>query len=99
MTPFEWFISLPLLTQMFFVYLAVINIITFFAFGLDKFAATQGNRRTPEKKLWFLSAIGGSLGAISAMEFFAHKRRKVSFYGFVFLCFILHLFLIMFILQ
>lgn len=75
------------------------NLVTFFAFGVDKLAATLGNRRTPEKTLWLLTALGGSLGAIGGMEFFAHKRRKVSFYSIVCLLFFLHLLLVLFVLQ
>ncbi|MFH1947064.1 MAG: DUF1294 domain-containing protein [Candidatus Magasanikbacteria bacterium] len=32
-----------------------------------------------EKMLWILSAIGGSIGALLAMNFFRHKTKKLSF--------------------
>lgn len=91
MTPIEWFVQLPLLSQILLAYICIITIITFFAFGIDKLAASLGNRRTPEKTLWVLTALGGSLGALAAMEFFKHKRRKPSFYTIVVLLFLVQL--------
>lgn len=90
MTPIEWYLSLPLFTEMFLAYVIAINIITFFAFGIDKLAATAQRRRTPETTLWILTALGGSIGALAGMEFFKHKRRKVSFYSVVLLFFLIH---------
>jgi len=89
-TPIEWYIALPLLSQLLLAYLLVINIVTFFAFGIDKLAASMGNRRTPEKTLWIFTGLGGSIGALLAMEFFKHKRRKVSFYSIVVILFFVH---------
>lgn len=64
-------------------YLAAINVFTFLMFGWDKWMAQGSARgqawRTPEKVLWLLSLVGGSLGAIAGMKTFRHKTRKVSF--------------------
>lgn len=60
-------------------YLIAINILTFLVFGYDKWMATGHAWRTPEKVLWILSLLGGSLGAIAGMKTFRHKTRKVSF--------------------
>ena len=79
MTPVEWFLALGLVDQLLLFYLALINVLTFFFFGYDKLSATLDHRRVREKVLWFLSLIGGSVGAIIATEFFRHKRRKHSF--------------------
>lgn len=99
MTPIEWYLSLPLISELLIAYLALINVVTFFAFGIDKLAATASNRRTPEKTLWILTAIGGSIGALAGMEFFKHKRRKVSFYSVVVLLFLLHVMLVYLFIQ
>ncbi len=57
----------------------MINIITFFYFGLDKLKSQLQHRRISEKMLWILSAIGGSVGALLGMNFFRHKTKKLSF--------------------
>ena len=65
------------------IYLAAINILTFCVYGADKRRAKrQGARRTPEKTLLGLAAIGGSLGALLGMQVFRHKTRHWYFrYG------------------
>jgi uncharacterized membrane protein YsdA (DUF1294 family) len=98
-TPIAWFLELAIFTQLFIVALIIINIITFFAFGIDKIAASLGQRRTPEKALWILTALGGSLGALAGMEFFKHKRRKVSFYSIITIFFLVHILLLLLALQ
>ena len=60
-------------------YLVIINIVTFLAYGLDKAQAKSHRWRTPEKTLWFLALIGGSIGALLAMNQFRHKTKKLSF--------------------
>ena len=61
------------------LYLLVINLITFFIFAIDKFKATRSSRRVSEKKLWFFSLAGGSIGALLSMKLFRHKTKKLSF--------------------
>lgn len=65
------------------VYLAAVNVLTFFAYGGDKLRAkTEGARRTPEKTLLGLAVIGGSLRALLGMQVFRHKTRHWYFkYG------------------
>ena len=63
------------------VWLGLVNIVTFIAFGVDKYKAESGDYRIPEIKLYLLSAIGGSIGAIWAMKVFHHKTHKRSFYS------------------
>ena len=75
----EWFIQLNLISQFLIIYLVIINIITFFYFGIDKIKAKFSHQRISEKTLWFLPAIGGSMGALVGMNFFKHKTRKNSF--------------------
>ncbi|MCR5294953.1 MAG: DUF1294 domain-containing protein [Lachnospiraceae bacterium] len=61
------------------LYLIAINVITFIAFGLDKWKAQHGKWRIKEKTLLGLSFIGGALGGLCAMYVFRHKIRKPVF--------------------
>ena len=45
-------------------YLAVINVITFGLYGLDKYRAMNNMWRIPEKTLLGAAAVGGAYGAI-----------------------------------
>ena len=60
-------------------YLIGVNIFNLFLFGFDKFFAIQGWRRVPEKVLWLISLLGGSVGGLLGMELWKHKRRKLDF--------------------
>ena len=60
-------------------YLALINIITFIVFGVDKYKARNHKWRVPEATLFLLALIGGSVGAILGMYTFRHKTRKWYF--------------------
>jgi len=63
----------------FIIYMAVINVITFAVFGIDKLKAVKNRWRVPEKILFFLALLGGSLGAIIGMYSFRHKTKKITF--------------------
>lgn len=65
--------------QITIIYLILINFLTFIIFGLDKHKSIKNKRRISEKTLWFLSLVGGSLGALLAMKMFRHKTKKLSF--------------------
>ena len=56
-----------------------LNVVTFAAFGLDKWKAKKDRRRIPEAWLISLSWATGLLGGWLAMSFFRHKTRKTSF--------------------
>ena len=60
-------------------YLAVINFLTWFIYGLDKGRAKAGKWRIPERTLLILAAAGGSAGALAGMLMFRHKTRKAKF--------------------
>ena len=62
-----------------YIWLIVINIITFAVFGIDKKKAIDGKFRIKELTLFVLSFLGGSLGGLIAMHTFHHKTRKWYF--------------------
>ncbi|MBD3730863.1 MAG: DUF1294 domain-containing protein [Sphingomonadales bacterium] len=59
--------------------LCATNFIAFAAFGIDKWRAEQGRRRTPESDLLFLAALGAAPGAYAGRALFRHKTRKQPF--------------------
>lgn len=67
-------------TDFLYLYVAAVNVVTFFIYGLDKSKAKAGWWRIPEANLIFLAVLGGSVGALAGMRFFHHKTRKPKFY-------------------
>lgn len=61
-------------------YLAAVNLVTFAAFGIDKWKAVRHRWRIPEATLLGLSLIGGALGGLAGMRLFHHKTRKARFF-------------------
>lgn len=66
------------------VWLVVINLVTFFVFGIDKWKAKrkvthEATRRVPEKTLFLLSVLGGSVGALLGMRVWHHKTLHRTF--------------------
>lgn len=61
------------------IYFIVINAFTFICFGYDKSLARKNKRRIPERNLFILVAIGGTIGGFLGMYIFKHKTHKTSF--------------------
>ena len=61
------------------VWLAVINLLTFLVYGADKRRARKGKWRVPEKTLFLLPLLGGSIGALLGMRVFHHKTKHWYF--------------------
>ena len=66
------------------IWLTAINLVTFFAFGIDKCkakrkASHESTRRVPERTLFLLAALGGSAGALLGMRAFHHKTLHKTF--------------------
>ena len=65
-------VAVPLL------YLAA-SVTAFILYRLDKDAAVDGRRRTPEDTLLVIGLLGGWPGALAAQRLIRHKSRKMSF--------------------
>ena len=61
------------------LYLAAVNAVTFLVYGADKRRAKKGQWRVPEKTLFLLPLLGGSVGGILGMRVFHHKTRHWYF--------------------
>lgn len=65
-----------------FVYLVIVNIAAFWAYGSDKRRARHEHWRIPENALLTFSLLGGAVGSLAGMRVFHHKTRKPRFrYG------------------
>lgn len=62
-----------------FGYILVMSIVAFCVCGADKFAAQRQKSRVPEKVLFLLSALGGSVGMYLGMFTFRHKTKHWNF--------------------
>ena len=75
-------------------YLIIINLICFCFYGLDKFLACKHLTRIPEVVLFFISLIGGSLGALLGMKVFHHKTKKIKFWVFNIILFFIYTYIL-----
>lgn len=60
-------------------YLLLANLAAFLTFGADKRRARRDLWRVPERTLFLLALLGGSVGAILGMHLFHHKTRHWYF--------------------
>ena len=62
------------------LYIVLINIVTFLAYGIDKLKAKRNRWRVPESALFLLAVVGGSIGAWTGIKVWhnktLHKRFK-----------------------
>lgn len=64
------------------VSLIVINVLTFFIYGIDKWKARRNKWRISEAALLWLAVAGGSIGALLGMKVWHHKTMHKKFeYG------------------
>lgn len=61
------------------VCLAIVNLIAFIAYGIDKRRAKKHRWRIPEITLIMFAAIGGGIGSLVGMFFWHHKTKKLKF--------------------
>jgi uncharacterized membrane protein YsdA (DUF1294 family) len=63
-------------------YLIIINVVTFFTYGIDKIKAKKSKWRIRETALLGLAVLGGSIGAWLGMKIWHHKTLHKKFrYG------------------
>lgn len=66
--------------QIFLIYLAVISVVAIIVTCYDKIAAKKRPRhRTPEKALFAISALGGSVAMYITMLLIRHKTKHKRF--------------------
>ncbi len=64
------------------MYLAAINVVTFFMYGIDKVKAKRSKWRISEATLLWMAVIGGSIGAWLGIKIWHHKTMHKKFkYG------------------
>jgi len=64
------------------IYLAAVNVVTFFVYGIDKWKAKHNRWRITEAALLLLAVLGGSIGAWISMRVWHHKTQHKKFkYG------------------
>lgn len=64
------------------IYLATINVVTFFMYGIDKWKAKRSKWRISEATLLWMAVIGGSIGAWMGIKTWHHKTMHKKFkYG------------------
>ncbi|MBR4349454.1 MAG: DUF1294 domain-containing protein [Bacteroidales bacterium] len=61
------------------LYLFAINVVAFFAFGIDKYKAKRDKWRIPESTLLSMAVLGGSIGALAGMKVWRHKTLHDKF--------------------
>ena len=62
--------------------IAILNVITIFLYGIDKWKAKKDRWRIPESTLLLLAVLGGSIGAWLGMKIWHHKTMHKKFkYG------------------
>ena len=60
-------------------YLVVINVVTFFVYGIDKWKARHDKWRVTEARLLWIAVAGGSIGALLGMKIWHHKTKHNKF--------------------
>ena len=65
--------------QVLYIYLAIINAISFILMLVDKYKAKKKLWRIPEATLMGVAALGGSLGSLLGMYTVRHKTKHIKF--------------------
>ena len=61
------------------IYLLIINVISYTAMGMDKYRAVKQQWRIPEKTLLLCTWLLGGVGALIGMRVFHHKTKHRLF--------------------
>ena len=84
------------------IWILTVSLLAFVLFGMDKRFAKEKKQRIPEKILFLVSLLGGSMGSLLGMQVFRHKTKHLSFLLGIPACLILNgamVWLILFFLQ
>lgn len=65
--------------KFFLVYLLIVNAASLLVMTADKLSARKNLPRIPERTLFLLALIGGSIGSIAGMYLMRHKTRHWYF--------------------
>ena len=87
------------MAQVFWIGILILNVVTFFVYGIDKFKAKKSLWRIPESTLLILAAVGGSVGAYLGMKVWHHKTLHKKFSLGVPTILLLHLALLVYIMS
>ena len=68
-----------MLIKLLILYLLIINAIGLILMLVDKIKAKKNLWRIPEATLFFVAAIGGSIGSLLGMYTFRHKTNHIKF--------------------
>ncbi len=60
-------------------YFVIVNIAGLMSMAIDKAKAIHNKWRIPEKTLFMIAMIGGSVGSIMGMQMFRHKTKHNKF--------------------
>ena len=65
-----------------YTFIAILNVITFLIYAIDKWKAKKNRWRISESILLLLAVLGGSIGALMGMKIWHHKTMHKKFkYG------------------
>ena len=62
-----------------FIVMAMMSLVSFAAFGIDKYKAKAGHWRISERTLFLTAILGGGIGAFLGMKVFHHKTLHKQF--------------------
>ena len=65
--------------QLILIYVIIINLVGFFSMFIDKRRAKRNEWRIPEKTLFLIAILGGSIGSNIGMRLFRHKTKHWYF--------------------
>jgi len=83
--------------HLFFVYLAVISVISVLLTIADKSKAKRGAWRIPENTLMLLAALGGSAAMLTTMLLIRHKTKHIKFMLGIPLILLFHLVIVLYV--
>ena len=65
--------------QALYLYLIIVNAVSFLLMLIDKYKAKKNLWRIPEATLMWFAATGGAVGALAGMYLVRHKTKHLKF--------------------